>query len=216
MNLFTPKKNQFNSFIERAKYLMVYRLTLVFTIVIICLSVVFFKVEFYALMSYLLALSISVISLIYLAVTLKYEHLFSFYAILGSLIAHFSCNFSLTTSHYVDFIWMMIASFLAFVGKGRKWGLTILTANAVGIVYFMFFTHEQHLAVIEPFNTFETIGATIELLLAIFIFAYVMSQFIAFQNYSETKLRKANLELETQNSLILTKNRENSTLLKGP
>jgi two-component sensor histidine kinase len=41
-----------------------------------------------------------------------------------------------------------------------------------------------------------------------------MYQFISFQNFSEAKLRKANIELANQNAVILAKNNENITLIK--
>jgi two-component system, sensor histidine kinase PdtaS len=214
MQLFTPGHIQFDSYIERAKYLMVYRMTLLLTLVLLILTLIYYNVELFALVSYLVALIVGAISLIYLLLTQRYRNLFLFYAITGTVVAHFSCNFSATTSHYVDFLWMMVASLLAFVGMGRKWGLIILTANAVGISYFIFFTHNQHIAAIKPFTTAEAVGAYLELLMAIFILAYLMYQFIAFQNYSEAKLRRANIELADQNTIILSKNLENATLLK--
>jgi two-component system, sensor histidine kinase PdtaS len=193
---------------------MVYRMTLLLTMALLVLTLIYYNVELFALVSYLIALIIGAVSLIYLLLTQRYQNLFLFYAVIGTLVAHFSCNFSATTSHYVDFLWMIVCSLLAFVGMGRKWGLIILAANAIGISYFIFFTYNKHVAVIKPFTTPEAIGAYLELLMAIFILAYLMYQFIAFQNYSEAKLRKANLELADQNSIILSKNRENSTLLK--
>lgn len=214
MSILTPKHGQFDSYHERAKYLMVYRITLFFTFIFVVLSILLWNVEFYAVLSYLVALFISSVSLVYLIATQRYQHLFLFYAIMGTIVAHFSCNFSLTTSHYVDFLWMMVSSLLAFVGMGRKWGLIILSANVMGIAYFIFNTHNTHITTIKPFSRLESASAYVELLLAFFIIAYLMHQFIAFQNFSEARLRKANLELEKQNSLILSKNRDNSNLLK--
>jgi len=193
---------------------MVYRLTIVFTISFFLMTIAFYNVEFYALLSYLMALAIASVSLIYLLLTKRYKNLYLFYAIVGSFIAHFSCNFSLTTSHYVDIIWMITCSFLAFVGVGKKSGVTLLVLNAIGISFFIFFTHNKHIATIKEFSAGELIGAYVEISLAFFIIAYLMYQFISFQNYAEEKLLKANLELAGQNTIIKSKNSENSTLLK--
>lgn len=212
--IFTPNNVQFESYIERIKYLMVYRLTLIFTFVFLGMAIAFYNVEFYALLGYLFALGISTCALIYLLLTHKFKGLYAFFAIFGTLIAHFSCNFSLTTSHYVDFLWMIISSFLAFIGMGKKWGVVVLAINCIGIGFFMFYSHNRHIAVIEEFTSIEIIGAYVEIILAFFIMAYLMHQFMAFQNYSEARLRSVNLDLEAQNAVILSKNKENSTLVK--
>jgi hypothetical protein len=214
MNIFTPKAALFDSHIERAKFLMIYRLTLSFTLVFLCLSITFYDVEINALISYLTALGLSGFSLIYLVVTKKYTHLFLFFAIAGSIISQFSCNFSLTTTHYVDFLWMMISALLAFVGMGKYWGILILVMNSIGIAFFIYVSHNAHLEVVQPLNTVNATGAYVELILAIFVFGYLMFQFMSFQNFSEAKLRKANIELANQNSVILAKNNENITLIK--
>ncbi len=214
MNIFTPKAALFDSHIERAKFLMVYRLTLLFTFIFFALGLTFYDVEINALISYIIAFAASLIALIYLLVTKKYNHLFLFFAIAGSIISQFSCNFSLTTTHYVDFLWMIIAALLAFVGMGKYWGMAILVINAVGIAFFIYFRHNAHLEALPPLDELSATGAYIELVLAIFVFGYLMFQFISFQNFSEAKLRKANIELANQNAVILAKNNENITLIK--
>ncbi|MBI3135396.1 MAG: sensor histidine kinase [Bacteroidetes bacterium] len=214
MGIFTPKHASFDSHIERAKFLMVYRLTLAFTIIFFVLSIVFYKVEFYALISYLASFSIALGALIYLLITKRYQHLFLLFAVLGSIIAQFSCNFSMSTTHYVDFLWMMICALLAFTGMGKRWGLAILAVNTVGIAYFIFVRLNLHIEIIKPFSFVDSLGAFLELVLAIFVLSYLMYQFISFQNYSEAKLRKANFDLAYQNSLITAKNNENLTLIK--
>lgn len=214
MNIFTPKAALFESHIERAKFLMVYRLTLIFTVIFFCLSLTFYDVEFYALVSYLIALVISIVALIYLIITKKYVHLFLFFAITGSVISQFSCYFSMTTTHYVDFMWMLVCSLLAYVGMGKYWGMIVLAINSVGIAFFIYYRHNDHIELLPPLTKATATGAYIELVLAIFIFGYLMYQFISFQNFSEAKLRKANIELANQNTVILAKNNENITLIK--
>lgn len=214
MNIFTPKAALFDSHIERAKFLMVYRLTLIFTFIFFILGITFHDVEINALIGYVIAFGASLIALIYLLITKKHNHLFLFFAIAGSIIAQFSCNFSLTTTHYVDFLWMIIAALLAFVGMGKYWGMAILAMNSVGIAFFIYYRHNVHLEVMLPLDILSATGAYIELVLAIFVFGYLMFQFISFQNFSEAKLRKANIELANQNAVILAKNNENITLIK--
>lgn len=214
MRIFTPKHGQFDSFIEREKFLMSYRLTLIFSIVFLVMTLTQIGGDFDAIIGYSAALLISVSGLVYLVFTKNFKNLFLLYAISGTLIAFYGVNFSLATQHYVDFLWMIVASFLAFLGVGRKWGLIILCTNALGSVYFIFVSHNQHLAAMKPFTPLQAGIAYTEIVLAFFTIGYLMYQFIVFQNYSESKLKKANTELNIQNSLILSQNNDNNTLVK--
>lgn len=214
MQIFTPKHAQFDSFIERGKFLMSYRLTLIFSLVFLAMTLTQLGADIFAVIGYLSAFIISSGALIYLSFTKRYKHLFLFYAISGTLLTHFAINTSQTTQHYVDFLWMIVASFLAFLGVGKKWGLIILSANTIGSFYFIFFSHNIHLKVMSPFTTTQAVIAYTEIVLAFFTIGYLMYQFIVFQNYSESKLQKANAELNIQNNLIRSKNHENNTLVK--
>lgn len=214
IGIFSPKNTEFDSFIERGKYLMAFRLTLIFTIVFFGMSLVFITDDFYAFISYFGAFLVAFASLIFLRLTKKYRYVFLFFGLAGTFLSHFAINVSLQTPHYVDFLWMVVASFLAFIGLGRKWGLVILVTNGLLSFYFIFFTHNRHIDLIKPFTPEVAWLSYIEIILAFFAIGYLMYQFILFQNYSETKLQKVNAELQTQNELILAKSNDNIALIK--
>lgn len=214
MNIFTPKAALFDSHIERAKFLMVYRLTLFFTFIFFCLSLLFYKKESYSLTSYLIVFGITSGALFYLIFTKKHVHLFQFYAIAGSCIAQASCFFSLDTNHHDDFMWMLVCSLLAYVGMGKYWGMFLLGLNSIGIAFFIFYRYNSNIELLTPFTIETATIAYVELVFAFLVFGYLMHQFLSIQNLSEAKLRKANIDLAYQNSVILAKNNENITLIK--
>lgn len=214
MKFLKPRDIYTESYSDRAKYFMAYRLTLVFNLLFLGLFTFYIRQDVYSGIAYACAFLVACGALIFLVATRRYRPTFMLYAIAGTVIAHFGCNFSLTTPHYVDFLWMIVTSFLAFIGLGNRWGLGILSVNVVGIFYFIFFSHNAHILVIKPFNPVDALLAYIEIVTAFFIIAYIMYQFIRIQNYSEARLRKANTELALQNSIIRSKSDENVVLLK--
>lgn len=214
ISFFSFKNQQFDSYIERGKFLMAYRLTFIFAVVFLGMSIIFSFQDVYSFVGYLAAFLISFLSLVYLKLSIKYRPIFMFFGIAGTVLAQYAVNFSHQTPHYVDFLWMIVASFLAFIGLGRKWGLTILLANALLSFWFIFKTHNKHIEILQPFDFKFALITYVEIILAFFAIGYLMYQFILFQNYSENKLQKVNYELNNQNELILAKSNENIVLIK--
>ncbi|MBK7129238.1 MAG: sensor histidine kinase [Crocinitomicaceae bacterium] len=152
--------------------------------------------------------------MIYLLVRKEYKFVFLLYGLVGSVLTHYAINFSMATPHYNDFLWLFVVSFLVFVGLGRIWGLITLAVNALATFYFIFFVHNEHIRVVQPMDTKFAWLAFLELIVVFFVIGFIMHQFLMMQKYSDTKLKKVNFELQTQNELILAKNNENTALVK--
>lgn len=187
---------------------------MLFTVIFVALSLFYGFINPMAIIPSGSAMLISVSSLIYLWLTKNYVPLFWAYAAAGTLLANFAMNFVLDFTHFVDFIWIMDAIILAFVGLGWLGGVTFAILNAIGVVYFFFFSLNNHIEILKPKSHFELIADYTEVLFALFVGAYLLYQFIKFQSHSELSLKAANKDLETQNKLIQQKNTENETLMK--
>lgn len=213
-NFFTPDYKLFDSFSERGKFLMAYRLTLFFSFLFLVLTLLFIGEDPFALTAYFSAFLLCTSCLIYLLIRKEYKLVFLLYGVVGSVLTHYAINFSMATPHYNDFLWLFVVSFLVFVGLGRIWGLITLSINALATSYFIFFVHNQHIQVVQPMDTKFAWLAFIELIVVFFVIGFIMYQFLLMQKYSDTKLKKVNFELKTQNELILAKNNENTALVK--
>lgn len=214
MSLFTPNTPFFTNYYDKGRYIMTWRISLLFVIIFAVLSVLFSFTNPISFAIAIITFGISVSSFIFLNLTKKFTILFWIYAVTGSVVANFAINTVQGPSHFVDFIWMFVCVFLAFIGLGRKAGLLILCFNMFGIIYFMFFSLNDHILGLSTKSSIEIIGEVTELLFSVFVFGYLIFQFISFQTYSEKQLSIANQELANKNTLILSKNNENETLLK--
>lgn len=214
MSLFTPDISLFDTYYDKGKYLLAWRVSVAFSIVFSVLVLINVIAHSEATIPLMLVLVVAYSCVIYLKITKNFKPLFWVYAISGTVLAHFAMNYVLNFTHYVDFIWIVACTLLAFIGLGWKYGILFIIVNSAGIAFFFWFTLNTHIEVMVPRTNLELVADFIEVLFSFFVIAYLMRQFILFQTYSEKELKKAYTTLESQNQVILVKNKENVVLLK--
>lgn len=214
MKIFNPNTSFYQNYYDKAKYLLAWRISLLFTIVFSIITSLYALTDTIAAITSALVLVVGFSCLLYLHYTKNYKPLFWVYSVSGSLLANFSMNIVLNFTHYVDFMWILVCIFLAFVGINKKAGYAIIALNIVLILLFFAFTLNKHIEILEPRNVIQKISELIEIFFVFFTFAYLIYQFIDFQIYSQTELRKTLSELEKTNAIISAKNKENILLLK--
>lgn len=207
MRLFTPKNIQFTDFYERGKFLLVWRLSIVFILVFFSLSLLYLGYNNEIFWYYVTVLAVSVITLTHLYY--KQKHLFAFwvFTIFASCVVTLSLFSIIYTLHYADFLWMICIITFAFIGLGRKIGLIFLLYNSLLATIFIYFQLNNHLNQLMIHEHSQLAVVAIEVSFAFFVFGYLLHQYLIFQNYTHTELRKTNEALEKQND-------ENKFLLK--
>ncbi len=214
MSLFLPDTSFFDNYYDKARYLLAWRVSLVFIPIFIVTTFFYSFTSLNAAFPSFVVLLVGVFCLLFLFFTKKYQTVFWFYAISGTVISQYAMNTVFELTHYVDFMWVTICIFLAFIGLGRKVGITFIIINAFLILYFYWFTLNRHIAQLKPRTTSEMAGESLEMLFALFILGYLIHQYFLFQQFAEKELKIVNTELEVQNQLITAKNNENIILIK--
>jgi two-component sensor histidine kinase len=211
---FHPDISSIESFYDRGKFLLAWRISMFFLIIFVALTLFYGMINPVAMIPSGLAVSVAAVCLLYLWLRKNYKPLFWAYATAGTLLANFAMNLVLDFTHFVDFIWILDAIILAFVGLGWVGGISFAIVNAIGLAYFFFVSVNRHIEILEPKTQFELIADYTEVLFALFVAAYLLYQFIVFQSHAEKSLTHANKDLANQNQLIQQKNMENETLMK--
>ena len=209
MSLFTPNIAFYNSFYDKAKYLMAWRLSLVILIVLAILSSALY-ISSDSLTPTIITSTmflVSVLIFIYLKITRNFIHVFYAYAIAGSIIIHISLNIVLDSPHYGDFVWIVALLLFAFITLGEKIGLLFTIIHFIAITFFYFYTINKHIEVIQPRLISTSIADIIDNALSFFLIIYLVKEKINLNKYTEEQLLKANNVLEQ-------KNKENAILLK--
>lgn len=214
MRLFNPDTSFYTNYFDKAKYLLGWRISIVFIFIFSIISGIYSFTSFTAAFPSYLVLLVGLFCLTFLYFTKNYKPIFWVYSISGFAISHFAMNTVYELTHYIDFLWVMVCIFLTFIGLGLKIGIIFTIINAALIAFFFWFTLNNHIVNLKPRTNTQLIGEYLEVLFALFVLGYLIHQYFLFQRYSEKELIAANNELETQNQLITSKNNENILLMK--
>lgn len=212
--IITPDTSYFKNYFDKAMYLLAWRISLVFIITFITISFFYFFSGFTAVLPSFLVILVGLFCLIYLKITKQVKTVFWVYTISGTFLAHYAMNTVMNLTHYVDFLWIMVCVFIAFIGLGRKVGLALIAINIALLLFFFTFTLNKHIEILTPRTHFEITGEFIEVLFVFFIISYLTYQYLVFQANSKVELEMAYQELEKQNVMITSRNNENVLLMK--
>lgn len=213
MSFWSPDLSQLNNYYDRGKYKLAWRLSILFSIVFLILTLAFVQISLVPCLIYGTVFLISVGTLFFLSRTKRYTFVFWSYTVSASLILFFSFHY-LPTLHYTDFIWTFSIILFAFIGLGRKIGMFFIGIHAANMVFYMLFSMNRHMEHIRIQTDLELISITFEMVFALFTMTYLLSEYLHLQQYAEHKLSEMNQELEIQNRLINLKSEENELLVK--
>ena len=214
MNPFYPNTESLNSFYDKGRFLLVWRISFVLLAIFIPLTIIYGFIDPHGVVTASAVVIIILIALVYLHKTKNYIPVFWFFTITGSLLGNFALYYVDNLTHYVDFVWIIVAILIAFIGLGNKAGFIIIILNCLGIGAFFFFFLNNHISSIQPRSFNTIISEYVELLASFFVVAYLVHQFVSFQTKTQSALEEANSGLENQFNLISAKSKENETLIK--
>ena len=214
MSLFTPDTSTISSFEEKGRFLMAWRLCILFFLVFTALAFVFREILLESAIVYAAVDIIALGILYYLYKTKKSKLAFWIYTIAGSIITQFTINTILDSAHFGDLLWIISTILFAFVGLGRIPGIIITAFHVVGLGFYVAFNLNPHFFEVRIHDTGDKLALYLEILLAFTTIAYLLNQYVVFQQYARKQLQELNTSLEEQNQEVLLKNKENITLVK--
>ncbi len=214
MSLFTPANHPYTNYYDKERYLLAWRVSLLFTIVFLIVTGMYSYTGFEAALPSGLVVVVGIFCLLYLRIKKNYRPMFWIYVLAGTGLSHYAMNTVLNLTHYVDFIWMINTILLAFIGIGRTVGLVFTVLHIILVTGFFLFTLNDHILTMQPRTNTEMIGELVEIGFAFTVLIYLARQYVHFLEYTNRQLQEAYTELSKQNSIIQAKNRENVLLLK--
>jgi len=214
MRLLTPDIDSLTSFYDKVRYLIVWRLVLIFTCVFLFLSIIFSQIHLHVFYIYLTVFCLSLFTAIYIYKTGKFLFAYWIFTFSASALVTYSMFTLQETLHYSDIIWIIAIVLFSYIGLGKKWALGFIVFHALSLTYFIVFQLNDHIVLIRPLNITEKIGLSIEIIVGIVVVSYLFRLYLDFKDYSENKLQEFNNELMDQNKIIAAKNNENIILVK--
>lgn len=214
MTFFTPDTSYFENYIDKGKYTLIWRLSLLFMFFFAALGIAALFYDWKASVIDWVVFITAALGFFYLNKTKRYKPIFWSFTVFAAIIVSFSLNASLQTIHYSEMIWVVSVIIFSFIGLGRKVGLLFMIAMLSMLFVHVYFVLNSQIETIRIHTTTELTGLCVELGFGVFSVSYLIHQYLLFQAYSESQLILANRELGYQNQLINRKNEENLTLIK--
>ena len=214
MLMFKPNTDNIKNFRDKGLFLMAWRFSLAFSILFTILAISF---SFYSpmnSMSYVPIAVISIGSLFHLKKTYNPVPTFWVLALAGTVVSQATLYVFPKLLPYSNFTWIIAGVVFTYVALGRKPGIYFLILNIIGFIIYFFVGLDNHLEQIQPLNLTGKINVALEIVASMAVVGYLMNQYQVYQTYTRLQLRKLNLHLEQQNDAIITKNKENITLVK--
>lgn len=138
MNPFYPNTEGLNSYYDKGRFLLVWRISFVLLAIFVPLTVIYGFIDPHGLVTASTVVGITLISLLYLHKTKNYIPVFWFFTIAGSLLGNIPLYYVNNLTHYVDFVWIISAVLIAFIGLGNRAGFIIIILNCLGLLFFSF------------------------------------------------------------------------------
>jgi two-component sensor histidine kinase len=133
----------------------------------------------------------------------KQSHaIFWIYTVSATVLAIYSINSILETLHYSDLLWIVNIILFAYVGLSKKEALFFVIVHGLFLMYYIFFSLNSHIVLLEVRTTPQLIGMAMEILFAFLVMVYLFDQNMRFQRRVQTELIVANKELERKNAEI--------------
>jgi len=214
MGLFTPKNIVHKNEVEQAKFNLIWRLSIVSTIMLTILFASFISDPSDAKYSYLIGLSIVILGLIYLRITHRSKAIYIIYASAATLLILFNNNVILDTPHLANNLWILLVIILALFGTNLKTALIFLGINCFGIIYYAIFSLNDHYVKMQSISFENSLPIGLELICVMSIIIYVVYLFFKTRDSAAKKLTKTNSLLEENNAQILQREEEKTILVK--
>lgn len=202
MSLFRPNTEELGSKNEREKFLLIWRLSLILSVLFFVATLLTYSVDFYSSILYVIALMVCLFCFLFLTFVQETKPIFWIFSISASAIVTFSMQTLMGTLHYPDFIWAVATIVFAFIGLGNRIGIFFLIFHIVSISIFFGYTINLHLDQLKPIPFQQQMSVLFEMLVGFFALTYLIKQYRQYQTYTETQLLEANLKLNHKNEEI--------------
>ncbi len=186
MNFWTPHIDN-DDLLERGRFLLAWRLSIVTSILLILLMINFSD-SFLHLSAYLASFSLTFSCFFLLYFTQKSRLVFILSSITGTVIVSFNLLYLIELYQAANIVWKIYIISFTFFGLGKKWGLGILLLNVISLVYYSLFVVNENLELLQPLNFQQQISLAVELTIISFLVSYIFYEFVRINDETYSQL----------------------------
>ena len=146
--------------------------------------------------------------------TKKFSAVAKFYFIVLYLLVFGNLNFNDGTMHIGAPFWIMLLNILVMYIIGVRWGVSFLVASLLGYLYYLHYVFPRHMDIMDTMSEEAYYSVYYEALFALFLLGFIIYTILRSSKRSDELLHHKNEELKVQNSTILLREEEKTTMLK--
>jgi len=202
------------SFSERARFIFTWRLSLFLSISLSVVTISYLLINRPNTIPFLIGSATAITSIIVLYKSRTYKNAAILNALFGVIVLNIVLVLITDGLHLGSLLWMVVISLFTYFTLGKTWGNIIVLINALGYSRYIIFQLDSNISNLPPFTTQISITLALEITICLTIIAYLAKQFIKTNAHAELLHIKANEELNEQNVIITTQNKEKELMLK--
>lgn len=194
------EEENFASPFDFAKYILVWRLSWIFTVLFAMLTFAIFFYNPLSALYYGTAFVVCIGTNIYLIKTTNFQNVFWIFTLAVSTIIILSMHTLLNMLHYADIVWTACIVVFSYIGLGNRVGNYFLALHATNFLIFYVFGINLHIDKLKNLNSIELGSGILEFLIALFTLTYLLRTYIQLQVENEAKLMQLNESLQQKNN----------------
>ncbi|HIP33087.1 MAG TPA: hypothetical protein EYG86_10015 [Crocinitomicaceae bacterium] len=198
MSFWTPEIPTDN-YLEKGRFILAWRLAVVTSVLFVLLTINFSNSLFHFI-TYLVCLGLAIGSLILLHYAKSARGVYLMAATVGTVIVSYNLIYLNDIYQVSNIIWKVFIITYTFFGLGKKWGVVVLFANLLALVYYSLITVNYNISSIPNLDLFGRISLAIELTIVTSLTTYVIYQFVQINSKSHGELISANKKLQERNA----------------
>src|SRR5690554_2684480 len=214
MSIYKTPNAEVLSFQERARFNFVWRITLVFSIVVLALAVMTFFTDRRFFYFYLTVIFITAISLFFLWFTKTYKPVARILYFTICIILNLSVFMVPDAFHIQEALWMVVLILCAFFTLGNAWGIFYLIANTVLYAFYFNLLFAQATSTMDKITPDLLLFMSIEFGIAMFLIGFVMFQYGLVNKYALKNTSDAYEALKAEKQIVEHQNKEKTILLQ--
>lgn len=214
LNLLKVPKTHLTDFYDKARFALTWRIGILFSAVILLLTVLTYIGDDRFLPYYLTVLLIVILALVYMYIKRTYKAV-SFLITIGTgTVIVLSVVFVNDALHIIEPLWMIVIVLFSFFTLGNKWGTFFLVVNVV--LYFIYFNYlfADDIDLRVQITRLHVLLMSIEFAFSMFLVGYIMHLFSIVNSYAEKNKIKAFKALQKEKQVVEKQNKEKTALLQ--
>lgn len=203
-----PPSSNYSTYYEKYKFNLIWKIFIFLNCFYLTLSTSHYIFESKSFKTTALAFVMSVLTLISLKATKKYNIAVILVFFMGTAINQYTIYTALNVERIVDLLWMLAISVFVFYMMGTKYGIISMLINFLGIIGAIFYVpKELIIQTIENQTIAIEIAHVINIIVATVITSYFIKKLIEYSQYTENKLKRANriLLIQRDEKIVMLK-----------